>query len=202
MVYEWAGKSPSEELQVFSRLREGVEEEGQQYVIQLLDHFEHEGPNGAYQCIVTELLGPNLTSDIEDLYPDECFPLEIARRFVGQLAMGVNFLHKRGVVHGDLHSGNLLLFSPHFSAWRTQEEVEKYLDEPSMVSFRLLDGTPAPYNPHIPTYAVQAPEPTALLRLCLDDPARVHVKICDFSESFVYTAKNPVERKVNSPAIF
>jgi len=89
------GNTSSEELHVLSRLREGVEEQGQQYVIQLLDHFEHEGPNGIYQCFVKEVLGPILSQEIDEVHPEDCFPPEVSRRLVSQVAMGVNFLHKR-----------------------------------------------------------------------------------------------------------
>lgn len=40
------------------------------YIIQLLDGFLHEGPNGTHQCLVFELLGPTL-ANIVNLYHHE-----------------------------------------------------------------------------------------------------------------------------------
>ncbi|KAJ7224492.1 hypothetical protein GGX14DRAFT_650739 [Mycena pura] len=76
----------SEEIEVLTRLRASCDdqEEGQEFVMQMLDHFEHEGPNGVHLCIVAEVLGPSLAEDLEDLYPDERLPPNIARRLITQ----------------------------------------------------------------------------------------------------------------------
>lgn len=91
-------------------------EEGGQYVLQLLDYLEQEGPNGRYLCVVTEVLGPSLAVDIEELWYNEGLPPGGAGRFIGQIALGVRYLHRRGVVYGDPHRGNLLLFSPQITS--------------------------------------------------------------------------------------
>ena len=54
---------------------------------QLIDEFEHTGPNGVHRCTISEVLGPALSSDIEDLYPDEEYPV------VSQIARGLQYLH-------------------------------------------------------------------------------------------------------------
>ena len=92
----------SEELEVLKHLQDHFDEneEGNQHVLRMLDHFDHQGPNGLHLCIVTELMGPSLASDIEELYDDDIFPPEIAKRFAFQVALGVKYLHKRNVVHG------------------------------------------------------------------------------------------------------
>ncbi|KAJ6558424.1 kinase-like domain-containing protein [Mycena vulgaris] len=201
---EWAGHS-SEEIEVVSRLQrdsaDGRDEdpkEGKAFVMQILDNFEHEGPNGVHQCIVAEVLGPSLAEDTEDLYPSEIFPADIATRFA---ALGVKFLHNRGVVHADLHLGNLLLYSPEIVAWSSQEDVEEYLGKPQLESLEYRPDTLPPIlAPHIPQYYVYMSDPTPLLRLCLNDPTKAQVKICDFSESFIFdSSAAPVQRSINSP---
>lgn len=93
-----ASTADSREISVLSRLQgEGL---GKEYVMQLIDHFQHKGPNGTHQCVVTELLGPNLNSDTEDVYPNEVFPPSVAKRLIAQITLGVSYLHKRNVVHG------------------------------------------------------------------------------------------------------
>jgi len=67
---------------------------------QLIDEFEHTGPNGVQCCIISEVLGPPLSSDIEDLYPDEEYPIDIVKRITSQGARGVKYLHSCGVVYG------------------------------------------------------------------------------------------------------
>lgn len=90
------------ELKVLLHLRDQFDEkeDGNQYVVQLLDHFEHRGPNGLHLCIVTEALGPSLASDIDELYDDETIPPGIVKCFVYQAALGVRYPYKIGVVHG------------------------------------------------------------------------------------------------------
>lgn len=107
----------------------------------------------------------------------------------------------------DFHLGNLLLYSPQISAWSTQEDVEKYLGKPRKAPLKLRDAcgsAPSP-SPHIPAYCVPTPSHSAvisLLHLCLDDPSQVHLKICDFSESFIYDPIAPIRRPTNSPKVY
>lgn len=90
----------SQELSVLSHLQDSEEGLGREYVVHLIDQFELEGPNGTHKCIVTELLGPSLNSDIEDVYPSETFPPAAVKRFIAQVSLGVKYLHERNVVHG------------------------------------------------------------------------------------------------------
>jgi hypothetical protein len=46
-----------------------------------------------------EVLGPLLSSDIEDLYPNEEHLISVARRIV---APGIKYLHSCGVVQGGM----------------------------------------------------------------------------------------------------
>ncbi|THH19267.1 hypothetical protein EUX98_g8806 [Antrodiella citrinella] len=82
------------ELQVLYRILAGSGP-GKDFVVQLLDSFTHHGPNGSHLCIVTELAGPNLAEDIEDMEDDpvvylhQHLPSALARRFAAQVIQGV-----------------------------------------------------------------------------------------------------------------
>jgi serine/threonine-protein kinase SRPK3 len=111
------------------------------------------------------------------------------------------------MTHADLHLGNLLLYSPKIANWSTIEDIEKNLGKPERYPFRLDDasGSLPPASPHVPSYCVPAPSydsTTSLLHLCLDDPEQAHIKICDFSESFLFHPTTPTKRRSNSPKIF
>ena len=73
---------------------------GSEFILQLIDEFEHTGPNGVHHCIISEVLGPPLSSDLEELYPDERYPIGMAKRISSQIARGLEYLHSCGVVHG------------------------------------------------------------------------------------------------------
>jgi serine/threonine-protein kinase SRPK3 len=76
---------------------------GHEFVVSLLDEFSCEGPNGHHSCLVTNLLGPNLSA-LEGMdmmgNGDYLLPVALTRQIIYQCAKGLDFLHSRGVVHG------------------------------------------------------------------------------------------------------
>lgn len=66
---------------------------GRHYVLPLLDHFTHEGPNGEHACLVFDVLGHNLANDIAT-DEDGRLPLKAAKAFTRQLLLGLDFLHR------------------------------------------------------------------------------------------------------------
>ncbi|KAF7316214.1 Protein kinase [Mycena indigotica] len=172
------------EVQVLRHLEANFDEqeEGSQHVARMFDAFIHEGPNGRHQCIVGEVLGPNLASYVGNFWASERFPPEMVRRMFGQIALGVRYLHKRDVAHGDLHQGNILLRLP--ITWRTASDVEQDLGVAGEHEYG-ADLT----SPHQPRYLVPGMcDDPYLLQLCLRQP---HIKICDFSESSIPTLTDP-----------
>jgi serine/threonine protein kinase len=94
-------EAPTSEADVLRHIQKnGSALSGSEFIPQLIDEFDHTGPNGVHRCIISEVLGPPLSSDIEDLYPDEEYPIDIAKRITSQVARGVQYLHSCGVVHG------------------------------------------------------------------------------------------------------
>ena len=65
----------------------------------MLDHFEHEGPNGTHQCLVLEPLGPNVLSEAE-LYSSNRLPGKIAWEASGQTVQALAYIHDNGIAHG------------------------------------------------------------------------------------------------------
>ncbi|KAF5310126.1 hypothetical protein D9619_010370 [Psilocybe cf. subviscida] len=198
---KWSGNPNSvrEELEVHSRLRDAAHEPGKDFVAHLIDDFVHVGPNGEHQCIVTELLGPPLASDIDDLYDNDILPAVTSKAIIKQVASAVQFLHRNNIAHGDLNMGNILLTSPKLSSL-SNDDVEHYFGQ--VAKFVVKDGVEGVWKPpHAPQYIVCAPDPLPLLELCLSDPANVHVKLCDFSESSIVTPDGQ-PKKMNMPLMF
>lgn len=74
---------------------------GSKYIVQLLDDFVLEGPNGSHLCLVLQLLGPTINRAVEDQYSvgerlDTETVLEISR----QLLEALHFLHESDFAHG------------------------------------------------------------------------------------------------------
>ncbi len=72
-----------------------------EYIIQLLDDFLHEGPNGCHQCLVFELLGPTVDIIVNDCREEgERFDTETVTKISRQLLHAVAFMHAAGYAHG------------------------------------------------------------------------------------------------------
>lgn len=68
--------------------------------MQMLDHFEETGPNGTHDCLVLELLGPNVPDLIDSSYSDERLPARLAKSVARQALSGVDFLSIHQIGHG------------------------------------------------------------------------------------------------------
>ncbi|KAF7324783.1 Protein kinase [Mycena kentingensis (nom. inval.)] len=162
-------------------------EEGSKHVVRMLDHFEHEGPNGTHQCIVQEVLGPSLGSPSLAMYTCSLLPSEMAHRVCGQVALA---------------AAKRLTLSPAtmgFTCGCTPRHRSPEKD--ASMSFRIgqLNGPIAPPAlPHRPDYLICGLEYKAhILRVCLQT---ANIKLCDFSESYITSM--PVPPPLHSAAIF
>ncbi|OBA24303.1 kinase-like protein [Metschnikowia bicuspidata var. bicuspidata NRRL YB-4993] len=82
---------------------------GHQHVIQLLDTFTHQGPNGVHVCMVFEVLGENLLGLIRR-YKHRGIPVVFVKQIAKQLLACLDFLHRMcGVIHTDLKPENVLI---------------------------------------------------------------------------------------------
>ena len=78
---------------------------GSRYVVQLLDDFLHEGPNGCHQCLVLELFGPTVHTFMEEFHGNEEFLTTYnVRKISTNMLQAIAFIHKAGYVHGGIVS--------------------------------------------------------------------------------------------------
>lgn len=83
-----------------SQFLQGVSETGR--IVQVLDSFVHEGPNGDHMCIVLELLGPSV-GKVMNLYTwdeDDAPSPGLVVRMAEQVLEGLQFMHHAGMAHG------------------------------------------------------------------------------------------------------
>ncbi|KAI0883989.1 kinase-like domain-containing protein [Annulohypoxylon maeteangense] len=141
----------------------GTQHNGSPFLVMLQTYFQFQGPNGTHACFVLDVMGPHLTEMLH-LCPEFQIGEPWERRFTKQFAKkvlqdvlhGLQFLHENGVVHGDLHTGNILV---NVRSIKTDEasikNLEQSTDTIQCSSLRRLDGKTDPWAPE---YLIQ-PEP-------------------------------------------
>lgn len=198
---------------------------GNEYVMEIFDEFLLEGPNGVHLCIVSELLGPSIQQpDLEEIFPEDCFPIGMAKKMCVQIVRGLAHLHRCKVVHGgmftnlslsriciviarpiprlsDLHPSNMLLRIPGIENW-TRQDIETYFGQPRKLPIRdsnwnIISST----TPNVPEYVVGGADGFELLKLCLSSTDTIHIKICDFGESYLSDGA-PKTTAPNMPRVF
>ncbi|KAJ7618420.1 kinase-like domain-containing protein [Roridomyces roridus] len=150
-------------------------EAGSRNILPCLDTFRVEGPNGVHNVIVSDALVfiPALCTwkILEDL--DET---DIVR----QIFQGVSFLHENGVVHRDLHCGNIGIEIPLFRTAGIMDLTEN--DPPIIFPCILSDAVEHPRS--LPKYIVQSSPALAAHRHHYKDASPLVVKIVDFGCAF------------------
>ncbi|CAI7596318.1 unnamed protein product [Penicillium glandicola] len=149
------------------------------HTVHMLDYFDLKGPNGSHNCLVYELLGPNIPDIIDARFPHGRLPGKLAKTIAKQSLIALDGLHQQNIAHGDLHTRNLAFTIPCMDNV-TEEIFTKILGKPDIGYVRRRDGKNL--EPGIPEYIVR---PTAY---------RTHywnlaqsIKILDFGESFSHT---------------
>ena len=65
-------------------------------MVQLLDNFEHEGPNGSHPCLVLELLGSSVGTGAEAYRLPKGLAWEISKQTTQALA----YIHDNEIIYG------------------------------------------------------------------------------------------------------
>ncbi|RHZ73682.1 hypothetical protein CDV55_106006 [Aspergillus turcosus] len=123
----------NKELAVLLRLSDpGLHHSGKEHVIELLNYFEHDGPNGTHLCLVL----PAMVSDASAMTVNGRLHRAADIRSISkQILLGLDFLHTLDIVHCDLQPANIL-----FSMVGVASS-ETLLQPPEFSPVRWLEGT-------------------------------------------------------------
>ncbi|KAJ5383744.1 hypothetical protein N7517_001655 [Penicillium concentricum] len=177
--------TPTQEFETMSQL--ASIDPRPQHVIQMLDNFDLEGPNGMHKCFVLETLGPNVDDMVDFHTRDSRVPGKLAKILAKQALVGLESLHRHKIGHGDLHTRNLAFTIPSMHGL-PEERFMELLSKPDIGKVTRSDGKPIDIG--VPEYLVGH---TLYRREALSFDT---IKIIDFGESF--TLDKP-PRNLNTP---
>jgi serine/threonine protein kinase len=149
----------------------------------ILDEFFVTGPNGKHRCFVTL---PARSSLYHAQYASDSglFELSVARAIAAQVILAVCALHSQGIVHLDLHPGNILLRLPKGLDSISPDRFYEEFGKPALEPVRRLDNKPLPEG--VPKYGVVPVwlgEKSDLIPL-----SDAEIFLTDFGESFIPSA--------------
>ncbi|KAG6187208.1 hypothetical protein E4U24_000301 [Claviceps purpurea] len=151
---------------------------GSSYVNQMLDHFTHVGPNGTHNCLVLELVGPNVAEFVEYYRMNNRLPAKLAKLFAKQTLQGLDFLATNNIGHGDLHTGNLAIVVPGLDALNEEDFIARLGKFETGAVTKLDDG---PWAPNVPTEIIR---PALFQGQDIMAAPCPSIKIIDFGEAF------------------
>ncbi|KAK7578560.1 hypothetical protein V3481_014403 [Fusarium oxysporum f. sp. vasinfectum] len=122
--------------------------EGSSYVNQMWDQFTLIGPNGSHDCLVLDLVGPNIADIIDSHCRGDRLPSHAAKSISRQVLQGIDYLASNGIGHGDLHTRNIALEIPELHLLSERGFIAR-LGEPEMGLVTRRDGKSLSSN--IPT---------------------------------------------------
>ncbi|PWY64779.1 kinase-like protein [Aspergillus sclerotioniger CBS 115572] len=160
--------------------------QGRSMIPVVLNQFEIQGPNGHHRCYVT---APAQSSVSAAMFCRR-FQIETARVLAAQLVLAVSCLHFQGVVHGDIHLGNVLLrLSSSLDELSVEQFYEKF-GKPYTEPVIRLDNQPLP--PGVPSHGTS---PVWLGKRANEiPPEEAYLPLSDFGESF--SPSNPQHQRL------
>lgn len=175
----------SQERDILRHLQTDSQDERVKMFTALLNEFHLDGPNGRHACIFTK---PTRMSILDTREGSSCYGLlhvPTARAVIAQLIHAVAFCHEKGVVHGDLHLGNVMFQFPASAGIDnlSPEQFYERFGRPNVFPVKRRDGKPL--RPGVPEQVMW----DAWLGCASEDIplADCAVSLADFGEAYMVT---------------
>lgn len=171
------------EIEVLEHLRSrySPEELVRNHIAAPTEHFYINGPNGRHLCYVLPVLGLPVSSWSLSTDPVEESTLVTIKDVCRQLTRGVRFLHRNGIVHGDLTPNNVLMKLNGIDGL-TKDQMVELVADPEIVPVATTSGVDP--GPHAPKYFTKSVSQHWCKEICVPE-----IAVIDFGESF--QAGNP-----------
>ncbi|KAJ3443544.1 protein kinase superfamily protein [Anaeramoeba flamelloides] len=81
-------------------------------IVELIDHFLHQGPNGKHICLVFEFLDQKNLLNLLDKYGPNGLPIDLIKVITKQILIGLEHLHSKcRIIHTDIKPENIMLYN-------------------------------------------------------------------------------------------
>ncbi|KAJ7755205.1 kinase-like domain-containing protein [Mycena metata] len=189
-----ASTGHTNEIAIHEYLASRAHDVGYDNILMAVDTFQVNGPNGLHNVIVT-----NPIASLFDLYKPSLRMIEHLNEvdIIRQILQGTAFLHKNGIVHGDLHCGNISIEFPLFRTGGTTW-LSDSIEFPKL--FLCVACDPALTTSSVPKYIV-ANTPLPLWGM-QEHAAKLVVKLVDFGCAFRPGTNDVLVRHERSPRVF
>ncbi|PGH04679.1 CMGC/SRPK protein kinase [Blastomyces parvus] len=144
----------AQELKILRHLQhsrvaqDNADHPGRRSVVQLVDDFDL---SVSHKCLVLPVMGMDLQTRI-DVEKGHRLKKENAESVARQVALGLDYLWKCGIAHGDLHSKNVLFTAPAISAL-SEDRIMSRFGQPVTGAVSRQDGQQCPTS--MPPYLVR-----------------------------------------------
>ena len=150
----------------------------------VFERFTIQGPNGAHRALVSEVLAPIWDAlpflpaiSALDIASTNSQTVSTRKALAHSLIEGVRDLHAKGIVHGDLHFGNVGLSMPALTDGRDKEYI-RVCPEVTVVLPR--DPAIADFAAHFPPYVAECWSFYNYIQAIGGDQVLPVIKIFDF----------------------
>ncbi|EKM57592.1 uncharacterized protein PHACADRAFT_170828 [Phanerochaete carnosa HHB-10118-sp] len=175
-----ARADPQHELDVFARLPTDESPN----VVQLLDGFTLQGPNGRHAVLVHNVLG--------SLKDAVCLPAgrKQVKNLCRQIADGLAIIHRHGIAHGDIHSSNIGIALPSLDDHPSRDILD-YFGNPECTI--VLPTRPHSNPDSLPPYLVR---PISILDYLLRNDSSFaetpfRAQVADFGNAILVASEQP-----------
>lgn len=130
-------EAAQDELEILKKLKEKDDGSKPTNVVEYIDSFYHYGLHGKHQCIVFEIMGPNLLDLIQHYEDrDEIMPIWLVKLITKQLLVGLDYTHSAaGVIHTDIKPENIMIELEEESREKFVNFITEFKKKPTSMKF-------------------------------------------------------------------
>lgn len=168
------------EMAIFDYFRDDLKVDNDELVANHVcvpdSYFVQDGPNGQHFCFVLPVLSPVLSGTACRAWYYFYDKPEVLREICAQMAVAMNYLHGKGICHGDFRPANILFYVDGIED-ATEDEINAMF--PESEKFEIESTTDVKLFPSFPKFIYSSSDQIPRLH-----PGNIHIMVSDFGEAY------------------